>query len=184
MSEGIPSDTDLTELFKIHTMPKWGLLNWEWQSFISELDYGGYDFSRMKIDAANPQSDGKQARIAADRGWQSTEFRVHAGRKYRLTAQGRYQIVGGQETWMCEPGGVTIEYHDGRPLGALLGAVVSSTAGAQDGDPSFLRPILIGLDATITPKHDARLYVRVNEAPSGLADNRGEVTITMEEIAN
>ncbi len=75
---------------------------------------------------------------------------------------------------------MTIEYYDGRPLGALLGAMISSTDGAGEGDPSFIRPMLIGLEATFTPKHDGQLFVRVNESPNKLGDNAGELSVNVE----
>ena len=74
--------------------------------------------------------------IAADRGWQSSGVWLEAGKTYHVAASGRYQIAvekngDGEKAWSCEPGGVTIEYHDGRPLGELLGAVEERGVGSE-----------------------------------------------------
>ncbi|MCP6280640.1 hypothetical protein NL459_28865, partial [Klebsiella pneumoniae] len=80
---------------------------------------------------------------------------LEAGKSYRITAEGRFQIANDGESWLCEPNGVTIEYHDGRPLGTLLGAIASTKPG--EGDPSFAQPMLIGSEAIIQPKSDGVL---------------------------
>ena len=76
--------------------------------------------------------------------------------------------------------GVTIEYHDGYPLGALLGAVVSTKP--SDGDPSFAEPTLIGSEAVIQPKSDGVLCLRVNDSPAKLGDNAGRVDVKIASV--
>jgi hypothetical protein len=174
LSQEIPKQSDLTVLFQVGAMGRWGILNMEWQTFLSQLNYGGYDFKRMEIDVARPSPV-----IHVDRGWQPTDKRVSKGKSYRIMATGRYKIAGGDEPWMCEPGGVTIEYHDGKPLGMLLGAFPGR--GIND-EGSCARPLAIGLETTITPDRDGWLFLRVNESPTGLADNRGELTVRIEEV--
>jgi hypothetical protein len=174
LSKSIQQQSDITDLFRIGATNRWGLLNMEWQTFVSQLDYGGYDFERMEIVIANASHV-----IKVDRGWQPTVERLSKGKTYRIIATGRYTIAGGDEPWMCEPEGVTIEYHDGKPLGMLLGAFAGR--GIND-EVSCARPITIGLETTITPDRDGWLFLRVNEAPTGLADNRGELTVRIEEV--
>ena len=110
---------------------------------------------------------------------------LEAGREYRVTARGRFQIAvensnAGERPWMCEPGGVTIEYHNGRPLGVLLGAIVPDGA-ARPAEAGLARPIAIGLGATITPGASGTLYLRVNDSAARLGDNRGALTIMIED---
>jgi hypothetical protein len=69
---------------------------------------------------------------------------------------------------------VTIQYHEGQPLGMLLGAL--RPMGAAQA--SFARPIPIGLDGTITPDCDSVLYARVNDSGAQLADNAGDLVIS------
>jgi hypothetical protein len=182
----------------------WANVLAEWPAFIAALDYG-YDFERMAIDfERGTPLDGKprSVTIAADRGWQSSGVWLEAGKKYNISASGRYQIAlekasDGEKPWPCEPGGVTIEYHDGRPLGMLLGAVVGGTRSEERGaseetgkivDPKtssnnsgFARPIAIGLGAKITPEVSGTLYLRVNDSTARLDDNRGSFTVTVED---
>jgi hypothetical protein len=72
---------------------------------------------------------------------------------------------------------VTIEYHDGRPLGMLLGALRPTGEGAG----SFGEPIAIGLGATLKPERDGVLYLRVNDLPAKLDDNRGTMSVRVEQ---
>ena len=77
---------------------------------------------------------------------------------------------------MCEPGGVTIRYYRGRPLGMLLGAVRADTPGAT-GPNGLLKPLPLGLDTTLTAPRDGTLYLRINDSPGELADNAGSLAV-------
>jgi hypothetical protein len=177
-------DPDFNEQLKRALAADWRELSSEWQAYASALDYG-YDFKRMAIEfergtplAGKP----REVTIAADRGWQSSGVKVDAGKTYRIAARGRYQIaverIGSDvRPWPCEPGGVTIEYHDGRPLGMLLGAIVPDEGDAV----GFLRPLAIGLAAEITSERGGTLYFRVNDSAARLDDNRGALTIRIAE---
>jgi hypothetical protein len=119
--------------------------------------------------------------IAADRGWQSSGIWLAAGKLYRISATGRYKIASEQigesdQHWQCEPGGVTIEYHDGRPLGMLLGAIDGRTSKA-----TLASPIDIGVGATIQPVASGTLYLRVNDSGGRLDDNRGVLSVVIAE---
>jgi hypothetical protein len=167
----------------------WPELLAEWQAFVATLDYG-FDFKRTPIEFQPGWPLGgtsQRVTIAADRGWQSSGVQVESGKTYRIVASGRYQIAtepvhGALQPWPCEPGGITLEYHDGRPLGMLMGAVVevresekrSSTAG-------FGKPIEIGQRCELKPAHPGTLYLRVNDSAARLADNRGSLAATIEE---
>jgi hypothetical protein len=83
--------------------------------------------------------------------------------------------------WPCEPGGVTIEYVDGHPLGMLLGAVVEDDAAARPAEAGLAEPVTIGLGAEITPRASGTLYLRVNDSAANLGDNRGALTIEVED---
>ena len=91
---GMVRKPDLTDWFREQLQADWPDINEEWQLFVMNLDYG-YDVGRAAIvrKTAEPlPPEGATATIAADRGWQSTGFRLEAGGKYRLDAKGRYQI--------------------------------------------------------------------------------------------
>jgi hypothetical protein len=161
----------------------WAEVTAEWQAFVVALDHG-YDFERMAIDFTRGRplaEEPARATIQADRGWQSAGVRLEAGKSYRISASGRYQIAADQvngavRAWPCEPGGITIEYHDGRPLGMLLGAIV----GREDqAEASFAKPLAVGLGTTIKAGASGTLYLRVNDSAAALHDNRGTLTVTV-----
>ena len=171
------ADPGFNAKFKAALGGKRGLVNQQWAAFVDQLDYG-YDVERMAI-ALQPAAklSASEISIAADRGWQATGWKLEAGKSYRITATGQFQIANDGEPWPCEPNGVTIEYHDGMPLGVLLGAIASTKP--SDGDPSFAKPMLIGNEAVIQPKSDGVLCLRVNDSPARLGDNFGEVEVRL-----
>ena len=184
---GIVGKSDFNDVVRRNFAADWADLNAEWSAYIATLDYG-FDYNRMAIDfqkgkplAARPQT----VTISVDRGWQSSGAWLDAGKSYIITATGRYQIAadkisGESKPWPSEPGGVTIDYHDGRPLGMLLGAIDSRNTKSQSTAASFADPIAIGLRATLKPTTSGTLYLRVNDAASKLADNRGTLTVKIE----
>jgi hypothetical protein len=166
---------DFNDRFRQAYRGDWAEMQAEWQAFIHSLDYG-YDFERNAIAfrRGKPLTVPVTVNIAADRGWQSSGVRVEAGKSYRVTAAGRYEIANDGQPWPCEPGGVTIDYHDGRPLGMLLGTIDGRTNGATLADV-----IEIGLGTTFTPTANGTLYLRVNDVSSKLNDNRGTLSVTI-----
>jgi hypothetical protein len=118
--------------------------------------------------------------LATDRGWQSTGYRLEAGKHYQLTASGRYQIVGGSKPWACEAGGVTIRYAGGRPLGMLLAGVTDWEGEAPSLTP-LATPQPIGLAGELEPAATGTLYLKINEPSSGLADNTGTLSVMIRE---
>jgi hypothetical protein len=94
---------------------------------------------------------------------------VEAGKMYTIAASGRFEVAQQPRPWPCEAGGVTIRYHAGRPLGLLLASV----------DLGEAQPV--GAGVTITPAASGTLYFKINEAASGLGDNRGAVSVTIRQ---
>ncbi len=167
----------------------WPLLVDEWRVFTANLDYG-YDLERMAIDfrPGKPLAVGSaEATVAADRGWQSSGVQLDAGKKYRIRARGRYQIGDKPRTWWCEPGGVTIRYNHGRPLGMLLAAIRPDTADQPDAPASepmsLAEPSPVGLETVLAPQRSGTLYFRINEPAGELADNVGELKVDIQSDA-
>jgi hypothetical protein len=181
-------DPEFNSITRREYKANWSEVTAEWQAFVAALDHG-YDFERMAIDfsRAQPLTDQPaRSTIKADRGWQSAGVRLEAGKSYRISASGRYQIAadqvnGAPRPWPCEPGGVTIEYHDSRPLGMLLGAIV----GREDdfADASLGKPLAVGLGTTIEAGVSGTLFLRVNDSAARLADNRGTLTVSIELLS-
>ena len=150
----------------------------QWQIFVTNVDYG-YDFARMNVEFSpgKPLAGSEQkVQVSADRGWQATGVRLEANRKYRLTARGRYQIAARPRVWWCEPGGVTITYYHGMPLGILMAAVRPEDAKASQAG-SFAKPVAIGLEHVLAPVASGILYLRINDAAGRLGDNKGSLSV-------
>ena len=155
-------------------------LDEEWQLFVSNIEYG-YDFERAAVQR-NPGRPlpvaGATVVIKSDHGWQSTGYQLKAGRSYRIRSSGRYQIQQKPELWRCEPGGITLRYYKGEPLGILLGNVRFDQA--RPGLANLVRPLVIGRRRVIQPEDDGTLYLRINDSPAELADNDGELNVRIE----
>jgi hypothetical protein len=116
--------------------------------------------------------------VAADRGWQNSGVRLEAGTTYELHAAGHYQVANKPQIWWCEPGGVSIHYYHGKPLGLLLAAIRPDDAGTGGPSP-LIHPIVVGLGRTLTPKQSGALFFRINESAGALSDNAGDLTVTV-----
>jgi hypothetical protein len=171
------ADPAFGEQFRQAFATDWDDLLVEWSAYVATLDYG-YDVARMAMvhrPVVEARSQPQKIDVAADRGWQSTGWLLKAGQAYDVNASGRFQIANDGQPWPCEAGGVTIGYHDGRPLGMLLGAFRS-----EPPNGAFGSPLAIGLKATLKSAEDAVLYLRVNDSPARLGDNRGKLSVSIQ----
>ncbi len=160
----------------------WPLVKARWQLMCHELDYG-FDWDRERVDLSmNDQVwDGGDlhVQVKADRGWQSIGVRLQAGTKINVVPNGECTLANEPKPWKSHPSGVTVRYHGGRPLGQLLGCMVTdSSDDAKKLTPLKVAPITRASQVPI--KQDCWLLFRVNDALGELADNRGsyEVMIT------
>ena len=168
---------DFSQKLRERLKDHWTAISEDWQLFVLQCDYG-YDFARAAV-ARKPATallpGGAKVSVASNRGWQSTGIKLAAGKTYAITASGRFTVAGGDKPWPCEAGGVTIRYHNGLPLGLLLGVVY------DEDTPSTVSPLAtpesIGVDAHWKPANSGTLYLSINEAASGLADNRGTLEV-------
>ncbi|MBS0205961.1 MAG: hypothetical protein JSS49_23975 [Planctomycetes bacterium] len=153
----------------------------EWTLFVQNLQYG-YDIQRSaiefvpgkKLDSSRPRHE---ARIQADRGWQSSGVLMEFGREYRVAATGQFELAAVPKPWISEPQGISFQYFEGAPLGLLVGAMRAEegeTGGAAD---SMLKVYPMGRGGTFTAPSSGTLYLRVNDAWNSLADNKGQVTV-------
>ncbi|MFW5693424.1 MAG: hypothetical protein ACOCWL_04340, partial [Thermoguttaceae bacterium] len=159
----------------------WPLLYEDWQVFITGIEYG-YDIPRAAIERKPSRPlppAGAAVTLRADRGWQSSGLKLEAGKPYRITADGRYQVQREPEVWWCEPNGVSIRYYQGRPLGQLLAAVRPDDQPADALSP-LLRPVVIGLAATLTPSRSGTLMLKTNHSAAELANAAGELNVRVE----
>lgn len=159
----------------------WPLLSHQWQMFTRQLDYG-YDIERelfSRTPSAAMQQTQQIVDVAADRGWQSSGIRIEPGTTYELRAVGRYVIAATDQIWWCEPNGITIKYYNGIPLGTLIAAVVDEDSPPEEVTP-LVRPQRIGLAGTLKTAAGGVLYLRVNDSPAELGDNRGTLKVRVD----
>ena len=157
---------------------------------IDGLDYG-FDKTRNRIDLNDIFRSNQNAvsalntatnrssqtyRIAADRGWHATDFRVARGQSIQIQATGEYTLGNDPKPWVCQPQGITIDYHRGNPLGMVLAAVVPTNS--LDGTKLILPQIVgVGREQTFQASLNGLLLIRIGDHPSSLADNQGSATV-------
>ena len=113
-------------------------------------------------------------------------MRLEAGKSYEVTATGRYQIAAEIKAATCkpgpcEPGGVTIDYHDGHPLGMLARRDRFPRQASRRGEPDVCRIQSRSVShTTLKPTASGTLYLRVNDSAAQLDDNRGTLTVKIE----
>jgi len=153
----------------------------EWALFSQNLQYG-YDARQAVIDFQPGQElDAQQPRhevqVQADRGWQSSGVLVREGRRYQLTAQGRFELASIPKPWISEPQGISFRYFDGKPIGLLLGCIRTEAGEADGSDTSMLHVYPIGRGGTFQAPLSGTLYLRLNDDWNSLHDNKGTATV-------
>jgi hypothetical protein len=146
-------------------------------AFIAELDYG-YDFERTVIDwsPGQPLTAARRVAVAADRGWLNTGCRAGAGTTCRFAATGRTEVGrlqaddGTPNVLESEADGISLRWYRGRPLGRLLVA-----QWIDDG--AGFRVLATGAEGEFTAAVPGPLFVKINESPGELADNRGRLEV-------
>jgi hypothetical protein len=78
---------------------------------------------------------------------------------------------------MSEANGITLKYHKGQPIGKLLAAVTDE--GKSGGLSPLVKPLALGNRGEIQPEREGVLYLRVNDSPAELADNTGQLNVTV-----
>jgi hypothetical protein len=173
---------DFTQRLWESLEPDWTELNNGWMDFTRQLAYG-YDFPQTLIDFTQGRSLTEPVTLIVrpERGWQNSGILVEEGKPYEITAEGRFQLADQPKIWDSEADGVTVRYHDGRPLGLLLAAAVSdkkmSSPGETPPGTAFDTPFRIGRHTVLTPSVTGTLYFRINDFPNELQDNRGELKV-------
>jgi hypothetical protein len=199
-------EADFNKRFFQSFSADWQALCEEWQLMMANLEYGddvprsAVDFSPAKLSLRPLGEESVRAvTIAADRGWQNTGLHLEAGVAYHLTASGRYQVAIGSplplgegqgvravetshhpKIWWSEPGGVSIRYYQGRPLGILL-AAVRPDQPPQGSVSALLHPTVIGLGATLTPTESGTLFLKINDSSGELSDNAGTLNVELRQ---
>lgn len=156
----------------------------DFDAFTAEVDYG-FDFARSAIDwsPGRPLTGPAEVKVDAARGWQNTQLRLAAGRRYVLAATGRCTVgavtdraSGRSTTLASEARGISIRWYRGRPVGRLLAAQWVDRPAL--GRPRF-EPLAEGPSGEFAALTDGPLYLKINESPGDLADNAGGLSVTI-----
>jgi hypothetical protein len=152
----------------------------DFDAFTDELDYG-FDFSRSSIDWSQGSPLVAPARIDVDAtlGWQNSGFSLEKGGRHRLVASGRVTVGAIADTTLeSEPGGISLRWYRGRPVGRLLAAQWVEQPD-DGGRPRFV-VVGEGSRSEFTALADGSLYLKINDAPGDLADNAGSLSVQVE----
>lgn len=151
----------------------------EWKLLTRSLEYG-HDFEATAIAfrSGMPVDDTAVAvQIDAAAGWQTSGVAVSPETTYSIAATGQVTLADEPKPWISEPGGVTIRYAHGQPIGRLLGIVIGETTDKTPARRYVGEVFPIGAETTFTPTASGTLYLRVNDFNSELHDNRGEYDV-------
>ena len=171
-----PLDSFLTQFSK----QQFGISQGFWM-FVHDLCHG-YDLERAAITfrRGSPPGDSPvTVTIRADRGWQASGVYVQQGKRYRISAAGRYQVGQSSKPWISEPEGITLRYVEGEPIGKLLGTIREEIPNEPIENLSMRVVSGLGREVEWTATASGTFYLRVNDAWNSLADNSGELTATI-----
>jgi hypothetical protein len=155
-------------------------LNLEWSIFLSEMDYG-YLVEPMAIrdaeTAVRQSTELSAVEVDARFGWQRTTWTIEVDTPVTIAASGEFQIANDGGPWPAQANGVTIEYHQGFPLGRLIACVMP---GETSNDvPDQIEIIDVGSGATLRSPRSGVLWLRLNDSPAKLEDNSGKVRVSL-----
>ncbi len=154
-----------------------------WLLFAGNLQ-PGYDFERgtisfqpgLPIDRVNGSAS---AMIVSDRGWQSSEIHVEKGSTYHVVAEGMFTLAEKPKPWESTVEGITFRYFKGQPLGRLMMLFRPDPDSNNSKRLSILKEYPLGANATWMAPVSGTVYFRLNDAWNQLADNKGDVKITV-----
>ena len=87
--------------------------------------------------------------------------------------------IQNNEWWISEADGVTIDYYRGIPLGSVIACVVPQMVLDAPNLPK-LDVVNIGAKGIAVAPCDGWLLLKVNDRPSSLADNVGDLNVRLQ----
>lgn len=163
--------------FELELKPDLPEIVTEWDLFAADA-WEGFDFQKSAIEFHEGQTLTKPQRteVRADRGWQSSRVLVEKGRRYELVAIGQFTLAEKPKPWVSEADGITFRYHNSRPLGQLLASIRPAKKADNEREPMLdVKPL--GNTSSFEASRTGTVYLRLNDHPGELADNRGNVTV-------
>ena len=119
--------------------------------------------------------------ISTGSGWQPTNAFLESGETYHIRADGQFSMQGttAEERWPSDPGGITLHYSSGQPLGVLQATLIPPEKIRGDYFNAS-RVQLIGREKHWTPDQSGTLYIRINNKASRLPDNEGSIRVDIQ----
>ncbi|MCA9044429.1 MAG: hypothetical protein KDA69_08920 [Planctomycetaceae bacterium] len=178
------SSGDFTPALEAAFETDWETMEIDWALATQSLAYG-FDVEQFafEFEPGQPLAAGteKTMDVSSSASWQSTGIRVQAGQTISLSCAGRVTLAQVPKPWESEGTGITIRYHEGKPIGRLLGIVLPDQLPADTplgSIPEFLQ-IDVGNGTSVTSPTNGSLYLRVNDFWNELADNTGAFNVTV-----
>ena len=167
---------------ELELKPDWPQIATEWTLFAADAAEG-FDFERTAIDfrKGEPLTKSQRTKVRADRGWQSSGVLVEKGHRYELSATGQFTLAEKPKPWVSEADGITFRYHNSRPLGQLLATIRPLKKDEDDVREPMLDVQPLGNSSSFEAARSGTLYLRLNDHPGELTDNRGTVTVEIRE---
>lgn len=158
-------------------------LEWDWEWFITDLTYG-LELSHAGLTFAEGEPLGTPRSVQVDsRGnWQSTGVRLTEGESISVSAEGRVTLNATTRPWISEPGGITIEYEGGVPIGCLVGWILPDSPETLDHAERTAQ-VRVGTQGTVTATRPGTLYLRINDHPGNRSNNEGAYAVSLKPSA-
>lgn len=159
----------------------------DWNGFLTDFDFG-YDPKRSMVSLGQtPPSKFRTTdaprflEIDTSRGWQASGISMTQGQAIEISAEGSYFIATFPDgrSWRCEPQGITLRYEQHEPLGRLIASIVPLNDSLETRTWTSTS---VGRHAILTAPCDGVLMLKINEAAGGLADNEGNLKVTLQPV--
>jgi hypothetical protein len=179
---GYDVSDEFNRILRRRLASQWPVVCARWRLLCRSLDFGfDWQRERVEISKSDPIWDGQplRVRVHADRGWQSAGVRIPPGSAFCVKASGDCTLATTRRPWTSRPQGITIEYHDGQPLGKLLASLVPNAPTAEPIEP-VLPVTPVGETKDLATDHYAWLLFRINDRIGKLTDNDGHYDVVLQ----
>ncbi|WP_417385507.1 hypothetical protein [Gimesia sp.] len=158
-------------------------LNDAWMLFARNLQ-PGYDFKNAAVtftagETLRPDSSAT-TKVNSQQGWQSSGIRVEQGVSYEISAVGRFTLAQEPKPWESTADGISFQYFKGQPLGRLIMMIQPDPDMKLTHPNAILKEYPLGAQASWMAPVSGTIYFRLNDAWNALADNRGEIEVTVQ----
>lgn len=158
-----------------------------WMLFARNLQ-PGYDSQNAAVTFTEgislPPNTSVTATINSQQGWQSSGVRVTQGAVYDVTATGRFTLAQEPKPWESTADGISFQYFKGQPLGRLIMMIQPDPDMKLTHPNSIMKEYPIGAQASWMAPVSGTVYFRLNDAWNALADNSGEIEVTLLQKSN